>query len=122
MSEGAGSEVELEKERQGIYMAPPQLNAEQRARALEKAAMARRKRAEIKSLLKNGSLSLDELLEQAADDPMVSGIKVSAVLTSMPRTGKVKAGQIMEELGIAENRRVRGLGARQRSALLSKFS
>ncbi|MDE0137734.1 MAG: integration host factor, actinobacterial type [bacterium] len=103
-------------------MAPPQLNAEQRARALEKAAMARRKRAEIKSLLKNGSLSLGDLLEQAADDPMVSGIKVSAVLTSMPRTGKVKAGQIMEELGIAENRRVRGLGARQRSALLAKFS
>lgn len=89
---------------------------------MEKAAMARRKRAEIKSLLKSGSLSLDELLEQAADDPMVSGIKVSAVLTSMPRTGKVKAGQIMEELGIAQNRRVRGLGARQRSALLAKFS
>ncbi len=103
-------------------MAPPQLTAEQRAQALEKAAMARRKRAEVKQLLKTGSISLSELLEGAGADPMVAGIKVSAVLASMPRIGKIKSKRLMEKLGIADNRRIRGLGERQRAALLEEFS
>ena len=103
-------------------MAPPRLTEEQRAKALEKAALARRKRAEIKQLLKTGSLSLPELLEQAEEDPMVAGIKVSSVLSSMPRLGKVKSKRLMEKLRIAENRRIRGLGERQRAALLREFS
>ncbi len=103
-------------------MAPPQLTAEQRAQALEKAAMARRKRAEVKQLLKTGSISLSELLEGAEADPMVAGIKVSAVLASMPRIGKIKSKRLMEKLGIADNRRIRGLGERQRAALLEEFS
>ena len=102
-------------------MAPPQLTAEQRAKALEKAALVRRKRAEVKRLLKTGSMSLPELLDRAEADPMVAGIKVSAVLASMPRTGKVKTKRLMERLRIAENRRIRGLGKRQRSALLKEF-
>ncbi|MCY3539595.1 MAG: 30S ribosomal protein S13 [Acidimicrobiia bacterium] len=102
-------------------MAPPKLTPEQRAKALEKAVEVRRKRAEIKTLLKNGSLSLDDLLDRAADDSTVSAIKVSVVLSSMPRIGKVRAAQIMEELGIAENRRIQGLGPNQRASLLDKF-
>ena len=103
-------------------MAPPHLTPEQRAQALQKAAMARRKRAEIKQLLKSGSLSFTQLLEEAEADPMVAGIKVSAVLVSMPRTGKIKSKRMMERLGIAENRRIRGLGERQRAALLKEFN
>lgn len=98
------------------------MTPEQRAQALEKAAMARRKRAEIKQLLKAGSLSFAQLLEEAEADPMVAGIKVSAVLASMPRTGKIKSKRLMERLGIAENRRIRGLGERQRAALLEQFN
>lgn len=105
----------------GTRMAPPQLTAEQRAKALEKAALVRRKRAEVKRLLKTGAMSLPELLDRAEADPMVAGIKVSAVLASMPRTGKIKSKRLMERLGIADNRRVRGLGERQRSALLKEF-
>ena len=48
-------------------------------------------------------------------------LKVSALLESMPGVGKVRAKQIMERLGIAESRRVRGLGANQRSALETEF-
>ncbi|MCY4368634.1 MAG: integration host factor, actinobacterial type [bacterium] len=102
-------------------MTPPQLTPEQRAEALKKAARARQKRAEVKQLLKTGSLSMTELLEEAQADPMVAGIKVSAVLASMPRTGKIKSKRLMEKLGIAENRRIRGLGERQRAALLQEF-
>lgn len=103
-------------------MTPPQLTAEQRAKALKKAALARQKRAEIKQLLKSGSLSLGDLYEKAENDPIVAGIKVSAVLSSLPRVGKVKSKRIMEDLSIADNRRLRGLGDRQRAALLEEFS
>ena len=39
-------------------------------------------------------------------------------LESLPGVGKVKARRLMEEVGIADTRRVRGLGAQQRQALL----
>jgi len=48
-------------------------------------------------------------------------MKVSSLLEAMPGVGKVRARQIMERLGIAESRRVRGLGANQRSALENEF-
>jgi len=40
------------------------------------------------------------------------------MLESLPGVGKVKARRLMEEVGIADTRRVRGLGAQQRVALL----
>ena len=43
---------------------PPTLTPEQRQRALEKAAVARRQRAEVKEKLKMGALNLAELFEQ----------------------------------------------------------
>ena len=46
-------------------MQPPQLTDEQRAAALARAGEARRVRAEVKELLKLGSLSFAELLERA---------------------------------------------------------
>ena len=49
-------------------------------------------------------------------------MKVSAVLEALPGVGKVKAAQTMEELGISDTRRVRGLGTNQVAALESRFS
>jgi len=49
-------------------------------------------------------------------------MRVSALLESMPGVGKVRARQIMDELGISESRRVRGLGANQASALVARFT
>jgi hypothetical protein len=103
-------------------MAPPKLTPEQRARALEKAAAARQARAALKQALKDGSLTLPDLLARAATDEAAGGIKVSAVLTSLPGLGKVKAQRLMEKLGIAESRRLRGLGAKQREALIRALS
>mgnify|MGYP007051340681 len=50
----------------------PQLTDEQRRAALVKAAEARRVRAEIKNLLKMGSISLSELLERSDAEVIVS--------------------------------------------------
>jgi len=103
-------------------MAPPRLTPEQRAHALAKAAAARQQRAAVKLALKEGSLTLRDLLERAGTDEAVGGIKVSAALTSLPGLGKVKAARLMERLGIAESRRLRGLGAKQKEGLLAALS
>lgn len=103
-------------------MAPPKLTPEQRARALQKAAAARRDRAALKQALKDGSLSLADLLARADTDETAGGIKVVAALTSLPGLGKVKSQRLMERLGIAESRRLRGLGAKQREALINALS
>ncbi len=99
---------------------PPQLTPEQRAAALQKAAEARTARAEIKARLKMGSMSLTEALD--SDDVNVGKLKVEVMLHSRPGVGKVKARKLMEEIGIADNRRVQGLGAQQRKALLDDLS
>jgi hypothetical protein len=98
----------------------PTLTAEQRQQALEKAAEARRKRAELKARLKSGNQTLAQVLRND-DDETVGKMKVSSVLESMPGVGKVRARKIMERLDISESRRVRGLGAKQKEALLAEF-
>ena len=101
---------------------PPKLTDEQRMAALAKAAEARRVRAEVKELLKTGSLRISELFERAETDELVAGLKVESLVASMPGTGKIKAKRLMESIGIAENRRIRGLGSNQKEALIAEFS
>lgn len=100
---------------------PPQLNPEQRAAALAKAAEARAARAELKAKLKMGSVSLAECLSKADSDDVVGKLKVVSLLESLPGVGKVKARKVMDEIGIADTRRVRGLGAQQRASLLEQL-
>lgn len=99
----------------------PQLSEEQRKEALAKAAEARKKRAELKAELKTGKKSLKDVLAQQ-DDPIVGKMKVSTVLEALPGVGKVRARNIMERLEISATRRVRGLGAKQKEALLTEFA
>lgn len=102
-------------------MALPPLTPEQRAAALEKAAEARRERAEVKNRLKHSGASLSEVLKEGQTNDVIGKMKVSALLESLPGVGKVRAQQIMDRLGIAESRRVRGLGANQRNSLEREF-
>jgi transposase len=102
-------------------VALPSLTPEQRAAALAKAAEARRERAEVKNRLKHSGASLSEVLKEGETNDVVGKMKVSALLESLPGVGKVRAAQIMERIGIAENRRVRGLGTNQIAALEREF-
>ena len=99
----------------------PTLTPEQRQQALEKAAEARRKRAELKAQLKSGNVSLASVLNRDGDDT-VGKMKVASVLESLPGVGKVRARKMMEKLDISASRRVRGLGSKQKDALLAEFS
>lgn len=101
---------------------PPKLSDSQRQAALEKAAAARRMRAELKEKLKMGSLNLRELFDLSDRDETVGKMKVAAVLESLPGVGKVRAKRIMSDVEISETRRVRGLGSQQREALLKLFA
>jgi hypothetical protein len=103
-------------------VALPQLTPEQRAAALEKAAVVRRERAAVKNRLKYSQGSLADVIKNGQDNAVVGKMKVSALLEAMPGVGKVRARQIMEEVGISESRRVRGLGNNQIAALLQRFA
>ena len=102
-------------------MALPQLTPEQRAEALAKAAAARRERAAVKNRLKNAQGSLKDVITQGRTNEVIGKMKVSALLESLPGVGRVRARQVMEEIGISESRRVRGLGANQVAQLLDRF-
>ena len=77
----------------------PELTKEERAAALAKAAKARTERAALKDDIKAGKVSVAEVLDMEGD---------------VARRMKVK-----DLIGIAESRRVQGLGIRQREALLA---
>lgn len=101
---------------------PPQLSPDQRQAALEKAAAARRLRAELKEKLKMGSTNLKELFDLAEKDETVGKMKVLSVLESLPGLGKVKARRLLEECEISETRRIQGLGVNQRAKLFERLS
>lgn len=96
---------------------PPALTDEQRRAALEKAAAVRRSRGAARARLKSGELDLSGLLLAAEHDEALASMKVLSVLESLPRVGKVGARRLLGELGIAESRRIQGLGAHQLEAL-----
>ena len=99
----------------------PQLTAEERAAALEKAMQNRVKRAEIKQQLHDRKLTLPEVLNMK-DDEAIARMKVYDLICSVPGYGEAKAPRIMEECGISLNRRLKGLGKRQENKLIEIFS
>jgi hypothetical protein len=103
-------------------VALPPLTPQERAAALDKAADARRRRAEIKDKLKHSGTTLREFLAEADTDEVMGRMKVSAVLEAMPGVGRVRAARIMDKLDISPSRRVRGLGSKQRQAIEREFA
>jgi hypothetical protein len=98
----------------------PTLSAEQRAAALLRAAEVRADRGQARADVKAGRLSLAGLLDRATSEDALASMRVSALLAALPGYGKVRAAALLDELGIASSRRVRGLGVRQRAALLAR--
>ncbi|MFC9361287.1 integration host factor, actinobacterial type [Rhodococcus sp. NPDC057014] len=100
-------------------MAVPVLTDEQRASALAKAAEARKVRSEMLAAVKAGKLDVAAVLERAETEEIVKKTKVLALLKALPRVGAVKAAKLLEDLSIAESRRLGGLGENQRQALIA---
>ena len=98
-------------------MALPQMTEAQRAAALKKAAVTRKKRSEFRAKIKAGKITAKKALAKR-DDPIVGKIKVSQFIQSFPGYGKAKAEKIRTEIGIAEDRRLKGLGDNQVAKLI----
>lgn len=101
-------------------MLPPQ-TPEAREAALSKAAEARQQRAMVKHRLKFAGASITEVMLQGQGDDAIGRMKVTALLESMPGIGKVRAREIMAAVGVADNRRVRGLGVQQIRSIAQHF-
>ncbi|MEU8137024.1 integration host factor, actinobacterial type [Streptodolium elevatio] len=97
-------------------MALPELTPETRHAALVKAAAVRRERAAVLTEFRNGTLTLAALLDRS--DRVAGKIPVRRVLEALPGVGKIRAARLLLDLDIAENRRLQGLGPRQRDRLL----
>ncbi|GAA0703681.1 integration host factor [Kitasatospora atroaurantiaca] len=97
-------------------MALPTLTVEARAEALNKALAVRRERGELLASLKDGKVTLGQVLER--EDTVVGKTPVRRLLESLPGVGKVRADKLMTDVGISDSRRVQGLGPRQRERLL----
>ncbi len=95
-----------------------QLTPEERAAAVAKAVASRRVRAEVKRKIKTRQLSLSEVLAIAERDEAIASMRVITLLESLPALGKIKAKRLLDQVGIAESRRVKGLGPKQRAELL----
>lgn len=103
-------------------MAIPQLSPEQLESARSAATAARRARADLKEKVRTGQMTLGQALEHAAEDEVLSRVKVVDLLRSLPRVGITRSQDIMENLQIAPNRRIRGLGRHQVNRLKELFS
>lgn len=102
-------------------MAVPHLTPQQRQEALEKAAQARKTRAEVKHRVKYAEETISEVLDRVAEDEAIAKMRVIELLESLPGIGQVRARAIMADCGIAPSRRLRGLGAKQRMKLVDRF-
>jgi guanylate kinase len=101
--------------------APPQLTAEERARALAKAKESRQIRAAVKARVKNGQLSITDVVTMSKDDEAIAKMRVLELVESMNGVGKIRGKSILERLGISLTRRIQGLGRHQLESLENEF-
>ena len=101
-------------------MATPELSDEQRAAALVKATAVRSARRVFKEELSRGEMSLQEAITRAKADEALAGIRVRDLLQCLPGIGPKRAESAMEDIGISQARRIRGLGTHQVAALVER--
>ena len=97
---------------------PPEVD---RVAASRAAIAARRARAAVKNSVATRQRTATDVADEAwrtAGSPE-AGLRVRELLTSVPTLGPTRAARVMEQLGIAESKRVGGLGIRQRTKLRS---
>lgn len=98
-------------------MALRELTQEERDTARKKALAARAERAEVKKEFGAGSLSFEQVLAAADRSEAVARLKTIELLEALPGVGRVTATRILETLNVSINRRLGGLGVKQRRAL-----
>ncbi len=84
---------------------------------MQKAAETRAKRAEFTARLRTGETSGAAGLDEALGDPVLAKTRLTSFLRALPGWGKVSIESFLEASGIADNRRIGGLGSNQLAAV-----
>lgn len=100
---------------------PPLLSEEERNLALAKAAASRKRRAQIKSEIKAGTFTIDQVLALAKVEDSIAKMRVRDLLEALSGVGKVRALALMQRLNISPTRRIAGLGRHQVTQLRNEF-
>jgi hypothetical protein len=87
--------------------------------ALKRANHIRSKRAQLKSDLKQGSVTVASILREPPEYLLTA--KVIDVLMATPKCCRVKSARIMEQCRVSPSKTVGGLSERQRAELLAFF-
>ncbi|WP_268921087.1 integration host factor, actinobacterial type, partial [Marisediminicola senii] len=96
---------------------PPDVD---RVAASRAAVAARRARAAVKHSVAARERSAVDVLDSAWQpdpEPAEAGLRVRDLLLSVPSLGPTRVAKAMAQLGIADSKRVGGLGVRQRTRL-----
>jgi hypothetical protein len=94
----------------------------QRQANLAKAARARAARKKLREQITRGEVSIAALLDRVGADPVVAKTRVADLLKALPGYGPVTVAALLSDIGIHPDRRVGGLGRRQRQALLDAMT
>ena len=98
------------------------LSEESRRKGLKRALIARKKRAHIKNLLKNGEIDIKTLFrDKELFESCVSKMKLIDIVSSQPGKGRVSAEKILKGLKINFDKRVGGLGKNQKKSFYKYF-
>lgn len=103
-------------------MAVPEITDEQRRKALARASQVRHERHELLAGIKDARIDPAGVLMRRDGDGVVERTRVLAFVKAWPGYGDAKARKLMAGLGIAENRRLGGLGIRQRQGLMDAIA
>jgi hypothetical protein len=99
------------------------LSDEARKKGLEKARVVRKKRSEIKDRLKKGKTTIRALFkDKKLFEEYISGMKVLAIVSSLPGNGKMNAVKVLEELKISPHKKMGGLGKNQKATFFKYFN
>ena len=100
-------------------MALRQLSVQERTEARTKALEARQDRAALKADFAAGLVSLADVFARADGEDAIGRMRTVDLLLALPGVGEVRAQEAMAGCGISPRRRLRGLGRRQREALIA---
>lgn len=96
----------------------PTRTLEQRLTALQHANEIRTHRSHLKRDVKEGRLTVIDLL----DDPLCDTMKIGDALIAQPKIGAVKRNRILTKLSISPSRSLNGLSERQRTKLVEELA
>ncbi len=107
-------------------MSLPQLTPQERAAAAGRGVAARQVRAEVRARVATGDLPVPDVLHEATGQDergrILARMRVVDLLSSVHGIGPVRATTLMQRIGIADNRRVGGLGPRQVDAIIEALA